>query len=300
MYAILGDIKFEGYKGFQDFSASNETVLSEHPVIEGKPRLQFTGEKLEEITLKFLLHSSFCNPEKEIEILQNYRRTAEVIPFISGEGYNYGDFAVKSINRSLVQTNNEGAIIGIDVDVTLIEVFNPGQKPKSSNEKLAIKLPSISVPVLLPKLTDPQLLASVLKNINVQSAAMDKELKDAQRVPNKTERALRLATKRVNEIRKSLQIFETVGTNTRDVISMYANAKGQADAVKSQTEALAIFIQDGDIHSAVSSSAQLRNAFSKLSVDSAPINNLVATRRDKENASFGQGTKFDFKFDGKF
>jgi phage protein U len=300
MYAILGDIKFEGYKGFAEFSGSNETVLSEHAVIEGKPRLQRTGEKLEEISLKFLLHSTYSNPEKELEILQGYRRDGVVLPFVSGDGYTYGDFVLKSINRTLVQTNNEGAIIGIEVELTLVEYFVPGQKAKPANEKLAIKAPAISVTPLMPKPTDPQQIAANLKVINTQSAAMDKELKDAQRVPSKTDRALREAKKRIDRIRDSLAVIEEVGSNTRDVINIYDSMKGQADAVASQTEALAIFVEDGDINSAVGASAQLRNAYGKLSVDAAPVNNLVGIRRDKENPAIDGGTTFDFNFDGTF
>lgn len=300
MYAILGDIKFEGYKGFSDFSATNESVLSEHPVIEGKPRLQMTGEKLEEISLKFLLHSRFCNPEKELETLQQYRREGRVVPFISGDGYNYGNFALKSIARTLTQTNAKGAIIGIEVEVTLLEVFNPGQKQVPAADKLAVKLPNVSLTPLPARLTDPQAISVSLKTVNVQSSKMDTELKDAARVASKVSRTIRKAKERIDTIRDSLEVIETVGNNTRDVISMYDSMKGQAYAVRSQVEALAIFVEDGDIHSAVNVSAGLRNAYNKLSVDAAPINNLVATRRDKESPLLNDGTRFDFRFNGRF
>lgn len=300
MYAILGDIKFEGYKGFSDFSGNNESVLSEHPVIEGKPRLQMTGEKLEEITLKFLLHSSFSNPEKDLETLREYSRTAQVLPFVAGDGYNYGDFVLRSISRTLTQTNNEGSIIGIEVEVTLIEAVIPGQRKRPRNEKLAIKMPAISVTPLMPRPTDPQQIAANLKVINTQSAAMDKELKDAQRLPNKSARAFRDAKNRIDKIRDSLEIIERVGDNTRDVISIYDGMRGQAAAVRSQTEALAIFVEDQDINSAVQSSGQLRNLYGQLSVDAAPVNNLVGTRRAKETPLVDQGTTFDFNFDGTF
>lgn len=300
MYAILGDIKFEGYKGFQELTGTNETVLSEHPVIEGKPRLQMTGEKLEEISLKFLLHASFCNPESELEKLQSYRRQGQVVPFVAGDGTTFGDYVIKSIARSYTQTDNSGAIIGIELDVTLTEVYNPGGKTKPANEKLAIKAPAISLTPLPARLTDPQAISVQLRTINVQSSAMDNELKQGQRIPSKASRALRQAKQRLDKIRNSLAVIERVGSNTRDVINMYDEMRGQADAVKGQTEALAIFVENGDINSAVNASAQLRNAYGKLSIDAAPVNNLVATRRDKERETLGTGTKFDFKFDGKF
>lgn len=300
MYAILGDIRFEGYKGFADFSATNETVLSEHAVIEGKPRLQKTGEKLEEITLKFLLHSLYTNPEADLETLQTYRREARVVPFVSGSGYNYGDYAVKSISRTLTQTDNDGNIIGIEVEVSLIEVFNPGGKKKPVGERLATKEPNISVAPRLPQLTDPQAISVQLRTINVQTAAMDKDISEAARVTSKVSRTLRKSKERINKVRESLEKIEEVGTQTNNIIAMYDAIKGQTAAVRNATEALAIFVEDGDIHSAVTASSLLRNSFGQLSINAAPINNLVATRRDKENPLLNTGTKFDFKLDGRF
>jgi phage protein U len=301
MYAILGDIKFEGPKGFQDFSASNETVLSEHPVIEGKPKLQATGEKLEEISLKFLLHAGFCNPEFELERLQAYRRNKQVVPFVAGDGTSFGDFVVKSVIRTYQQTDNKGAIIGIDIEVTLVEVYTPpGVKKRSASDKLAVKEPSLSVTALPARLTDPQAITLNVRAINMQSTAMDQELRDAQRVGSKTARSLRQAKKRVDKIRDSLAIIETVGSNTRNVVNMFDDMRGQVDAVRSATDALEIFIQDGDLNSAVNASAQLRNQYGQLAVKSSPLSNLVGTRRDKEVPRPGVGTIFDFPLDGTF
>lgn len=300
MYAILGDIRFEGYKGFSDFSATNETVLSEHSVIEGKPRLQKTGEKLEEISLKFLLHSRYTNPEADLETLQSYRRDARVVPFIAGSGYNYGDFAVKSISRTLIQTDNDGNIIGIEVEVSLIEVFNIGAKKKPAGERLATKEPNISVSPRLPQLTDPQAISVELRTINIQTSAMEKDISEASRVSSKVARTLRTSKERINKVRNSLEKIEQVGTATSNIIAMYDAMKGQAATVRNATEALAIFVEDGDINSAVFASGQLRNSYNKLSIDAAPINNLVATRRDKENPLLNTGTLFDFRFDGRF
>lgn len=299
MYAILGSVRFEGYKGFSGFSATNETVLAEHPVIEGKPRLQIVGEKLEEISISFLLHSQFCNPESELEILQGYRRAGEVLPFITGDGYNYGNFVIKSIGRTMEQTNNNGAIIAILVDVTLLEAFVPGQTKKTS-ERLATKLPNLSVRPLASRLTDPQAISVNLRTINVQSAKMNAELSEASRVTSKGARALRKAKERTEKIAASLKEIERVGTATRDIIGMYDNMKGQVFAVSTQVEALSVFVQNADINSAVNASAQLRNSYNKLSIDAAPVNNLVSLRRDKESPLTEGGTRFDFRFNGRF
>lgn len=300
MYAYLGDIKFEGFKGFSDFTGTNETVLSEHSVIEGKPRLQMTGEKLEEISLKFTLHVSFCNPEKEVEILQSYRRDGQVIPFVAGDGTTYGDFVIKTITRSYVQTDKNGSIVAIELDVTLIEYFVPGQKPKAKSDLLAIKAPAVAVIPKPPVLTDPQIISYELSNINSQTAAMDKEINDADRIASKSDRAIRLAKQRIASVQKSMVKIENVGTTTRNISGMYQSISSSVSAVNGQVAALNKFIQNGDIHSAVGASSQLRNAFNRLTVDSAPINDLVAMRKDAERPITNNGTQFNFQFNGQF
>lgn len=300
MYAILGDIKFQGYFGFNEFSHSDESVLAEHPVIEGKPRLQKTGMKLREISFKMTLHVSFCNPERELDRLIGYATDGTILPFITGAGRNFGNFAILSVVTTLTQTDGDGNLITIELDVTLKESVIPGERKKPTNEKLAVKAPNLAVIPLVPKPTDPQKMASALKTVNVQSAAMDKELKDAERIPSKQDRAFRKAVERIDKIRDSMAVIEDVADNTRDIITLADSMRGQADAVRGQTEALAIFVQDRDIHSAVQSSSELRNAYARLNVDSAPVNNLVSIRRDKESPLAEGGTKFNFKFNGRF
>lgn len=300
MYAILGDIKFQGYFGFNEFTYTDEAVLSQHPVIEGKPRLQKTGMKLRELNFKMTLHVSFCNPEREANRLVGYASDGTILPLLSGSGTNYGNFAVLSIATSLTQTDNDGNLVSVELDVSLIESVIPGERKKPASEKLAVKVPNLGVVPLVPKPTDPQKMAAALKTVNVQSSAMDKELKDAERIPSKQDRAFRKAQERIDKIRNSMAVVEDVASNTRDIITLADSVRGQADSVRGQTEALAIFVKDRDIHSAVQSSSELRNAYARLNIDAAPINNLVAIRRDKESPLVEGGTKFNFKFNGRF
>lgn len=299
MYAVLGDFKFEGYKGFQELVSSDETVLAEHPRIEGKPRLQAVGEKLREIQIKILLHSSFCDPEADIEVLQSYRRNAEVIAFVAGDGTPFGNFVVKSITNSYEQTDNFGRIISTTLEVNLIEAILADGSAKLKDKKLATELPKLN-PIALPKRpSDPQKIAKELKIININSDTMHKELTLAQKITSKTTSTFRLAKERIGKIKKSLQVIESVGTSTRNVVGMYDSILGNVQSVKGATEALSVFVEAGDINSSVNASAQLRTTFDSLYVSSSPINNLVAQRKEAEPSIPG-GTEFDFIFNGTF
>jgi phage protein U len=298
MYAILGEYKFRGYKGVQDLTLTDETIISQHAVIEGKPKIQATGEKLREITIKFLLHSTFSNPEEDLEILQGYRRRSEVVKFVAGNGTNYGNFVITSITQSLQQTDNSGRIIGVNVDVSLLEATGFDTKKVSSSDKLATKLPEVDLTPLLPKPSDPRLVALNIKTINVQSNAMHRELTDAQKIAAKTERALRQAKKRIALIKDALIVIEGVGSKTTAIVNMYGSIQGQVATVGSATNTLGVFVDNGDLNSSVNASSQLRNTVSKLRVDSAPISNLTGVRKNKEPVQ--NGTILDFDLNGTF
>lgn len=300
MYAILGDYKFNGYKGFQELTSATETELAQHAVIDGKPRLQAVGEKLREIGLKFLLHSSFSNPEKDIEILEGYRRRAEIISFVAGDGTDFGNYVIKSIATNYQQTDNNGRIIGIDIEVNLIEAYIPDLvKKKPAGDKLAITVPEVDITPLLPKPTDPLKIASELKIINTQSAQMSKELTTAQRITTQTLRAFRQAKKRIAAIKASLAAIEKVGQDTQSVINYYDSMQGQVAIVKNSTESLSAFVEAGDLNSSINASAQLRNSVGKLGSDAAPVNNLVTLRKDREPANLN-GDFFDLIFNATF
>lgn len=300
MYAILGDYRFEGYKGFQELTSSDETILAEHPRIDGKPRLQSVGEKLREIQLKFLLHSSFCDPEADIEILQGYRRNAQVVAFVAGDGTTFGNFVVKSLTSSYEQTDNSGRIISTTIEINLLEaIVSNASNITPKERKLATELPKIDTAALMPRPSDPQLIAANLKVINTNAVAMNQELTQAQKITSQTANAIRLAKNRINKIKKSLEVIEAVGTGTRNIIGMYDNITGSVAKVKGATESLSVFVESGDLSSSVIASSQLRNSVDSLYIDAAPINGLVGQRRDSEPPST-DGTEFDFKFNGTF
>jgi phage protein U len=300
MYAILGDYKFQGYKGFQELTSSDETVLAEHPVIDGKPRLQSVGEKLRDIQLKFVLHSSFSDPEADLLILQNYRRNANIIPFVSGDGTTFGNFVIKSITTNYEQTDNSGRIISAAIEINLLEAVTPDAgKIVPKERKLATEIPKLNIAALPARPTDPQLIASNLKIINTNSAAMDRELNEADKIPSKTSDAFRSAKNRIAKIKKSIVAIEKVGTTTRNIIGMYDSITGQVQSVKGATESLSLFVEAGDLASSINGSAQLRNSVDSLYVDAAPINNLVGQRKESE-PPVSSGTEFDFPLNGTF
>ncbi len=58
MFAVLGDIEFELITYWDGFEATFGVDYAEHARIEGKPGLQFVGDKLDEIQISLGLPSA--------------------------------------------------------------------------------------------------------------------------------------------------------------------------------------------------------------------------------------------------
>jgi Phage P2 GpU len=70
MYAQLGNIIFEGLKGFTSFEESYAVNYAQHERIKGKPRLEPVGDNLDTISFEMYLHADFTDPDEAIETLR--------------------------------------------------------------------------------------------------------------------------------------------------------------------------------------------------------------------------------------
>lgn len=283
MYAKLGTYIFKGYKGFKELEVTDGVALSEHPVIEGKPRLQAVGMKLRKIELSFLLHSTFSSPEADVEILRGFLRRAEILPFLAGNGIAYGNFVIEEIKTGLTQSDNDGNIIGVEVELQLLESVLPPGSENLATSKLATKTPGIVIKGVNPKPSDPQFMTANMRKVTTNVKQMDKELSTAGKILSQTKMALRLAKKRINEVRSSIQTIEQIGSATQTVIGLYAQAQGQVANVSNAVEALAVHVEAGDLNSAIGASGQLRVSTDILTTKMAPIQNLTTIRRSNES-----------------
>jgi len=118
----LGNKTFEGlYAPSQWNRSGNEANLAEYDLINTKPRLQLTGETLEEISLSFKLRVEFCNPAQEVADLEAWKKTGEVLPLLLGSGEYVNDYVIKGITKNIVQTFSDGTPIELGITIDLLE-----------------------------------------------------------------------------------------------------------------------------------------------------------------------------------
>ncbi len=121
MFAQLGDIRFDLIAYFEGLESTKMFNYAEHAVIEGKPKLQYMGEALEEIRIKINLHMDFCNPEAEYKKIMEAASRYKPLAFIFGNGLYKGDYVIEELTTIEVQTFNDGTLMAVDMELKLKE-----------------------------------------------------------------------------------------------------------------------------------------------------------------------------------
>ena len=158
MFCKLGDIEFELLKTPDGFDRDLSYKYSEHETIESKSKLQFTGEDLQRLNLNLYFNSQFCNPEEELETLQESASEYEALPLIFGNGKYLGRYVIESISESRTETDAEGTVLSLNVRVSLKEwIEDDPIKEEISKRKLlarALKKTGSHAPAGAKKFTE--------------------------------------------------------------------------------------------------------------------------------------------------
>lgn len=283
MYAQLGDIIFEGLKGFESFDRKRATVLPRHERIDGKPRLQRTGDQLDEIKLTIKLHSSFCDPEFEYDRLNLYRSDAEVLPFLTGSGRFIGDFIIEELTDKPQFTTTKGEVVSIELEVKLIEFFDPDKEKTESERAISDGFamnnnnptPSGQVD---PLETDA---SAVSADTNEALSAANDTNKDISDFKNDTSSLTAIANMIKNAQRaavKAQNAVARINQASADVQSTASDLKDNLETMQTQAEALKTAAETGD-PSAINSAADLfQTSTGAVASATGPVFLLAALR----------------------
>lgn len=158
MFAQLGTIQFNLITYFNGIEETQKHTYAEHQTIESKPKLQYIGDELDEMTIKLNFHSSFCTPETEIKKIKDAAKFHEEMPFILGNGRYLGKYVIEEITSTTQQTDKSGNLISIEAEIQLKEWFTEYMKVKKKQKKQVTKkkdedrkAPKPSLPAKTPK-----------------------------------------------------------------------------------------------------------------------------------------------------
>lgn len=123
MWAILGNMIFEILEAPLEMEETERFNYAEHEVLKGKAKLQRLGSKLKEITLTLKLSFLVSEPEETLEKLNELAHSEEPLEFTLGNGKFLGTFVIEEIKKVWKETDNEGNIQTIEVELKLKEAI---------------------------------------------------------------------------------------------------------------------------------------------------------------------------------
>lgn len=137
----FGEIVFEvspkKTKTFSDFERSGSARWIDHEIIGQKPKSEFNGSNLEEISFTILFSASLgIHPEKELKKLRKAKDTGKVAPFISGGkpiSENY--WSIQEIREAHKTIDNMGNTLLVEVTIDLKEYVVKKKKPAKKTMK---------------------------------------------------------------------------------------------------------------------------------------------------------------------
>lgn len=140
-FALLGDIAFDLITYLPGFNHTVAADFAEHALIERKPRLQWVGDKLDDVTIDLSFHAAFCQPEAEMARLRNAVRAHEALTFMFANGHIVGDYVLLQLTQTATQTMTDGTLIAVTGQLTMKEyvVDAPNYSDTPSQPAVAIE-----------------------------------------------------------------------------------------------------------------------------------------------------------------
>ena len=135
----LGKVVFETsekkIRTFFDLKRSASARIGTHDLIGKKPRLEFVGPGLEQISMNVRLDVSLgLNPVDELKVLREMRDKGEIVKFIlNGEPVTENYWLIEQISEDHKQIDNKGRLLIADLSITMKEYVKPPEVVKRGN-----------------------------------------------------------------------------------------------------------------------------------------------------------------------
>lgn len=130
MFAILGEVEFDLITYFDGLETRFAAEYAEHALIVRKPRLQFVGDKLDEVKIDLVFHVSYCNPEAELVRLRNALASHAALSLVLGNGDYKGRFVITGLTATGRHTDTTGTLLAVEASMDLREFTgDPAQPP---------------------------------------------------------------------------------------------------------------------------------------------------------------------------
>jgi phage protein U len=289
MYAQLGTIIFEGLNGFDTFDRTRETDYAEHALIDGKPRVQRIGEKLETIAITLSLHASFCNPQEQINAFDAYRANGDVLPLLNGSGDYLGQYILKRVTESAQHLTPDGRTFWSKVTLDLAEYNDAGGLLNSANAKARAlattslgDVPAAIAPLSPVTVTLATPAAAIVLSVQAATAEgnqVDADLKRAAVNSTAAESLYTRTSARLRAMDSKLATANANITKTQNSQTEFAYLKDSLTNAKEKAAILKGYIDARNSNQIAEANQQLQNELRRMNTASAPLATKVALRK---------------------
>jgi phage protein U/ElaB/YqjD/DUF883 family membrane-anchored ribosome-binding protein len=236
MYAQLGNIPIQLIMptGMDSSQAYN---YAEHPVIEGKPLLQYIGDGLETFNIQIRFHVSYCTPGLELKRLRAEAAKHQALPLLFANGTYKGRYVITGIDVTTEITADDGSLMSVDVKTTLKEWVDtdPLGSKQAAQQKIA---PGLQEKGPVGKITQIKGQQTVIAAGQIKASAgqINQFAKKLQTLADKLKAGYADISAQAKDA--ASQIRESVAPMVQQAQAMAAGAKDAAAQVQAQATAI--------------------------------------------------------------
>lgn len=283
MYAQLGNIVFQGLKGFDSFKQKRETNLVQHAVIDGKPKLQRIGTNLDEVTLSIQFHAAFCDPATEYASLDSAREAGEIMPLLLGSGEFAGNFVIQSITKDIEDLDHKGFLKNVVVEVSLIESATGDPLAAAALSAVLGGVGNAANAAALvvaanKAVSEASQIAKPLTTAKAMATRLNGQLTKAKQVAAQANHYMTRAKDGLKEMRDALDKSNKALTEAKQVYSSAIRVKGAIADTQGALSATLTALEGGSIDDALVANRELQRAVSRSNSASSEIVNITASR----------------------
>lgn len=284
MYAQLGNIRFEGLKGFSSFEETYGVNYAQHDRIKGKPRLEAVGDVLDTVSFEMYLHSSFTDPESDIKTLRTSMQNREVLPLVLGTGVVLGNFVIPSLTKTTSFTDASGNLIEATLSVELLECFDENplneSEKRAKNQAFATNEKNSNVRTVLPVQPSPSMgITRSVMQLDTSGKLIEQRTAAAEANPAASEFHSDKIGFSLTDIEQGVNQIQSQLSGAEDLAELVTSLPAALQAVNTAAQNMKEVLPIADINDFKVFNKQLQAAILQAKTASVPLNNQSIIRR---------------------
>lgn len=285
MYAQLGNIKFEQSKGFTRYEPTEAARYGEIPLVDGKARLQKTGDELTAITIEVRFHRGFTGADLDDDVAQirQYMQAGTPLPFTNGAGELIGNFVITSFTPTPETAYPDGRAISLLAAITLREWVDPAPEltaARDAQRKGFATSSSKVIPIQITRLgtTADSLTSAQVRSTTVNSLSGVADVEDILTAPSQQDSLFARAAAKIAQAQADA---EAAIARIEDTATLAAKAPALLGVMQTLYAQVVVFAQriaDGDLTNALAQASVVTDAVDGIGAALLPLDISIILR----------------------